>query len=76
MNDQSKAPRLLKKREVTILVGVDPVTLWRWIRAGKFPKPRTIGATNDKDGTLRWLETDIQEWITALPERNYGGEAA
>ena len=36
-------------------VGV--VTIWRWVRDGKFPKP-----VHFTPGCTRWSETDLQAW--------------
>jgi predicted DNA-binding transcriptional regulator AlpA len=33
---------LLRKKEIIRRVGVDPSTLWQWIRAGDFPMPVVI----------------------------------
>lgn len=47
------------------LLGVLPrlnrTTLWRWIKSGRFPKPKRIG-----NGRNIWFSSDIQEWIKAL----------
>jgi predicted DNA-binding transcriptional regulator AlpA len=42
------------------MVGVSYPTIWRWVRDGKFPAPRTIGATNSKDGAVRWVQSELK----------------
>ena len=37
---------------------VSRATIYRWIKAGKFPKPVHLGAN-----MVRWKASDIQEWI-------------
>ena len=63
--------RLLRKSEVLEMVGVSYPTIWRWVRDGKFPAPRTIGATTAKDGVVRWVESEVRAWIEDLPKREY-----
>ena len=65
--------RLLRKAEVLEMVGVSYPTIWRWVRDGKFPAPRTIGATGAKDGAVRWVEAEVCAWIEGLPKREYAG---
>jgi prophage regulatory protein len=63
--------KLLRKAEVSEMVGLSYPTIWRWVRDGKFPAPRTIGATNDKDGEVRWLQSEVEAWVESLPMRAY-----
>ena len=35
-------------------------TIWRWVRAGKFPKPFTIG-----DRCTVWDAAEVDEWIAS-----------
>ena len=51
--------RLLRVDEVLKRVGVSSrVTLWRWMRAGRFPKPRQVGPN-----VVRWSEREVREWM-------------
>ncbi len=55
--------RLLSEKE--ILNRVIPwgrTTLWRKVRAGKFPAPRAIGKNRKA-----WLESEISGWIAKCP---------
>ena len=63
------ARRLLNKNEVLSITGVTFMTVWSWMRAGKFPKSRVVG------GRTRWVSTDIDAWLEGLPVRKYKGDA-
>ena len=61
--EPNKAPgRLLTIAEVAHKVGVSAATIHRWIAAEKFPRQRKLGTQ-----TSRWPESEIDEWIGALP---------
>jgi prophage regulatory protein len=55
-------PRLDKKsgKRTAGLVPVSPTTLWRWVKAGKFPKPRKLG-----ENVVAWRAADIAAWLAA-----------
>lgn len=40
------------------LLPVSKPTIWRWIKAGKFPKPLSLGA-----GVRAWKKADIEIWL-------------
>jgi predicted DNA-binding transcriptional regulator AlpA len=61
----------LRKDEVCSLVAADYSTVWRWMRCGQFPSPRVINATNGKQGTLRWIASEVEEWMQSQPKRDY-----
>jgi predicted DNA-binding transcriptional regulator AlpA len=63
-------PRLLGRVQVQAMVGHSYPTIWSWMCAGKFPRPRITG------GKSMWLESDIIEWMNALPVRRLKGDAA
>jgi prophage regulatory protein len=51
--------RLLPVDEVLERVGVSSrVTLWRWMKAGRFPKARQVGPN-----VVRWSEREVREWM-------------
>ena len=62
------AIRLISKPEVLDRVGVTYPTLWAWMRAGKFPRSRELG------GKAAWIESEVEEWIAALPVRRLKGD--
>jgi predicted DNA-binding transcriptional regulator AlpA len=61
--------RLLSKRQVLDRVGVTYVTLWNWMRAGTFPRARVMV------GKSCWIESEVDAWAAALPERRLKGDA-
>jgi prophage regulatory protein len=60
--------RLMSKAEVLALVGVSFVTLWKWMRAGKFPRSRVVG------GKVMWWAPDIEQWFNQLKRRRLKGD--
>jgi prophage regulatory protein len=42
-------------RSVAERFGVNPSTIWRWVKDGFFPNPYRFGP-----GTTRWLDDDIK----------------
>jgi predicted DNA-binding transcriptional regulator AlpA len=57
--------RFIYKPEVLERVGKTFVTIWRWMGEGKFPTARAVG------GQIAWLESDIDEWMSSRPLRQY-----
>jgi predicted DNA-binding transcriptional regulator AlpA len=58
---------LLNRRAVCAMLGgtqpIDSSTLYRWIKAGRFPKPVKLSA-----GTSRWLKAEVEAALTKLLE--------
>jgi prophage regulatory protein len=52
--------RLLRVHQVALLLGIHEMTVWKWQRVGKMPKPIKVG-----DNTTAWRATDISEWLAA-----------
>jgi len=52
--------KLLKKAEVVEITSLSAVTIWRLVRAGKFPK-----AVQLSPGRVAWREEDIRAWVAA-----------
>jgi prophage regulatory protein len=67
-NDAAEAESLvlLSKAQVLKKIPVTAPTLWAWVRAGKFPRPRAISPNKTV-----WIEAEIDAWIRAQPVRNY-----
>ncbi|SEI92734.1 helix-turn-helix transcriptional regulator [Frateuria terrea] len=42
------------------IVPVSPSTLWRWVNAGKFPKPIKLS-----ERVTAWRAEDVRAWIEA-----------
>jgi prophage regulatory protein len=56
---QQEEDRLLRVDDVLKRVGVSSrVTLWRWMKAGRFPKAREVGPN-----VVRWSEREVREWM-------------
>jgi predicted DNA-binding transcriptional regulator AlpA len=64
------AVQLLDKHEVLAIAGTSYVTLWSWMRAGKFPRGRIVG------GKTKWRSDEIQCWLDGLPVRKLKGDPA
>jgi predicted DNA-binding transcriptional regulator AlpA len=60
--------RLLAKAEVLERVGRTFPTLWLWMQQKKFPRAR------DLNGRPAWLESEVEDWIKALPVRRLKGD--
>ena len=56
----------LSKAEVLRRIPITGPTLWSWVRAGKFPRPRIIS----QNKTV-WLQSEVHEWMQSRPLRNY-----
>ena len=58
---------LLTCNDVLQLTGIKSrTTIWRRVKNGKFPPPVDIGSSR-----IRWRLCDVEEWISALPNRTY-----
>jgi len=68
LQQQGEGPRVLLKSQVLERINVTFPTLWAWMRDGKFPRARQMGKHTV------WLESDINDWIAALPLREYLGD--
>ena len=60
--------RILSKAEVLERVGKTFPTLWAWMRQGKFPRAR------DLNGAPVWIKSEIADWISRLPIKQYRGD--
>lgn len=52
----------LSAADVMERLGISSTTLWRWLRTGRFPKPRSTPG-----GHRRWSNVDLERWTAALP---------
>jgi prophage regulatory protein len=57
--DQAR-PRILRKPQVLARLGLSDTTLWRLMRAGKFPRPLRLSP-----GSVGWLADEVDAWIAA-----------
>lgn len=51
---------ILRTPKVQERLGVTRTTLWRWVKAGRFPKPVQLGPQ-----AVGWLEHEIDAWLEA-----------
>jgi predicted DNA-binding transcriptional regulator AlpA len=54
---------LLKIDAVEERTTLNRVTIWRLERTGRFPRRRHIAGRS-----VRWVDTEIDQWIKELPE--------
>jgi prophage regulatory protein len=52
--------RYIRRPELIQLIGTTAVSIWRWEKAGLFPKRRRIGP-----GSVGWLESEVNAWIAS-----------
>jgi len=50
--------KILRKKAVLQAVPVSDATLWRWEKAGQFPKRVQLGSNS-----VGWPESEIIEWL-------------
>jgi predicted DNA-binding transcriptional regulator AlpA len=62
--------RLIYRPELLSRVGVSYPTVWRWMRAGTFPRSRVVATRT------AWLEDELERWLDQLlPQRRLKGDA-
>jgi prophage regulatory protein len=52
---------LLRRTEVQQIAGISRATIYRLIKAGKFPHPVSLGT-----GSVRWKQSDVIAWQSSL----------
>jgi predicted DNA-binding transcriptional regulator AlpA len=56
--------RLLDQAEVLRRVGnPNEITLWRWEKAGLFPRRVKLSAAGGRFGRVGWLESEVNAWL-------------
>ena len=58
VHEPRRVTRLIRMKEVQHRVGLGRSTIYRWMDAGKFPKPVQLGGY-----AVAWAQEDIDEWI-------------
>jgi len=61
--------KLLSKKEVLAIIGVTNVTLWDWIRKGRFPAAVVIGPDGGHRSKQGWIDTEVYSAIANAPRR-------
>lgn len=59
----------MHRSEVLDLVGTTYVTIWKWMRAGKFP--RSVVTCS---GGVAWYSNEIEAWLASLPRQRLKGD--
>jgi predicted DNA-binding transcriptional regulator AlpA len=65
MATTTKPQTLLGMDDLVELFGVRRQTIYRWMRAGLFPKPRRFGRR-----CIRWRAADVEEFISQGAQRD------
>ena len=58
--------RFVKIGELSEKFGVSKSTIYKWVNEKNFPHPIVFGEAK-KNTTVRWLESDVQDWINDRP---------
>lgn len=59
---------VLRKKQVSKIIGLSCVHIMRKVKAGDFPRPIRLGANS-----IGWLSTDVKSWIDKkVAERDAG----
>lgn len=58
--------RLLRLKEVEAKTGIGRSSVYKYMSEGRFPLPLQLGP-----GTVRWKQSEIDEWIDSLPVNQY-----
>ncbi len=60
---------MLRPPEVMARTGLSRTTIWRRVKAGKFPAPLVLG-----ENSIGWTAQSIEDWLKSRPRRTYGAE--
>ena len=55
----------LRQPQVLAMVPISNATLWRWVKAKKFPAPVKLGP-----GTTAWRAEDVRAWAQGIQPNN------
>ncbi|HEY0666268.1 MAG TPA: AlpA family phage regulatory protein [Gallionella sp.] len=64
---QQAVDYLLPRKTVEKLSGLSRASIYRLIKAGKFPRPLSIGT-----GSVRWRQSDVIAWQQSLNPSSSG----
>ncbi|MDE0476116.1 MAG: AlpA family phage regulatory protein [Gammaproteobacteria bacterium] len=64
-------PALISYKEVSERTGLHRASIWRAVRAGRFPAPVRL-----RGQRVAFVEEEVRDWIAARPRVRYGGEGA
>lgn len=55
------APQLMTVEDIAAMAQISSNTIQRWVREGKFPKPRKIGRAS------RWPRDEVERFLDSAP---------
>lgn len=64
---------MLRMVDVSQWLNVSESTLYKWIKAGRFPKPVSLGDETDPNSASRWFKKEVEEWLYARPRGKFHG---
>jgi prophage regulatory protein len=67
---RAKSHRILRWSGVRDRIRRSRVTIWRDVKAGRFPAPVQLGPNS-----VGWFEDEVDAWLAARPRRTYGAPA-
>lgn len=56
--ETTNRPRIIRKPELLNMVGASGPTIWRWEKAGTFPKRIRLGGNS-----VGYLESEVLQWL-------------
>ena len=69
--ERTKPPiRFLRISEVEALTGLSRTTIYDWSADGRFPRPVRLSGR-----AVRWVESEVLEWMDERIEQGRGGDA-
>ena len=60
---------LLPRRDVEAMTGLSKDVIYRRMKAGQFPRPRSLGPN-----CVRWYRGVVRDWARSHPEATAGAE--
>jgi predicted DNA-binding transcriptional regulator AlpA len=64
---------MLRAIDVCRWLSLTESTMYKWIKAGRFPKPYSLGDANDANSVSRFSKKEIEEWLYARPRGKFHG---
>ena len=53
--------RFISLKQVCSMIGVARATIYRWMEAGIFPRPKKL--SRYRSGRIAWVEQDVLDWM-------------
>lgn len=64
----------LKVGDLSSWLNVDRSTIYRWVDKNHFPEPIVLGPEADQNSTMRWLRSEVEDWLSKRPRDKVDGE--